>query len=245
MMKGRPGSLADRKTEEMLCYFFPSDVLTVTSRRIARLAAAEDAQEDDKRNEDLPIMRGIMTGNRKQNGDALKPAVDRQPEFRQIYADNVHGIYAYVAWRVGHRQTAEDVTSTVFERAWSSFGTYDASKGSAATWLFTIARNAVSDHFRRASRAQAFPLEEWISADAGDADPESEFLTRERRLRLGGAIAGLEARDKEILSLKFGGGLTNREIAGLLEISESNVGTILYRCLEKIKTRLEGVMEND
>ena len=207
-------------------------------------AVMASAPDNGNRDEDLLKMRSIMSGKRRK-GNVPEPAADRPPDFREIYTDNVRAIYAYVAWRVGHRQTAEDLTSSVFERAWSSLEKFDAAKGSVTTWLFAIARNAVTDHFRRVSRTQDFPLEEWFSPQAEDVDPESKFLTRERRLHLGGAIAGLDAREKEILSLKFGGGLTNREIATLLEISESNAGTILYRCLEKIKTRLEGVMEND
>jgi RNA polymerase sigma-70 factor (ECF subfamily) len=48
----------------------------------------------------------------------------------------------------------------------------------------------------------------------------------------------LPDRERELLALKYGSGLTNREIAGLTGVSESNIGTILYRTVR----RLAGVM---
>ena len=52
------------------------------------------------------------------------------------------------------------------------------------------------------------------------------------------ALQSLDSRSVEIIALKFGGGLTNRQIAGLVHLSESNVGVILFRALLKLRAIL-------
>jgi len=76
-------------------------------------------------------------------------------------------------------------------------------------------------------------------------DPEPRLQALEMRRELVDAIETLDEREREIVALKFGGYMNNREIGRLLNISESNAGTILYRSLIKIKNQLEGGIEND
>jgi len=175
-------------------------------------------------------------------------------EFASLYRQHLRPVYAYIAWRVGHRETAEDLTAQVFEKAWRSQDGYDRRKSMYVTWLMSIARNTVTDHLRHSSRrpqtqapdaggdpgADIQPQE-----DSAAPDPLLSIISAERRQQLGVAIRGLEEREREILSLKFGAGLTNRQISGLLEISESNTGTILFRALEKLRNRLEGGIEDE
>jgi RNA polymerase sigma-70 factor (ECF subfamily) len=56
-----------------------------------------------------------------------------------------------------------------------------------------------------------------------------------RRTAVQAALAGLPAREREIVALKFHGGLTNAELAQVLGVSESNAGTLLYRTMEKLR----------
>ena len=77
-----------------------------------------------------------------------------------------------------------------------------------------------------------------LTADRAEGPEEvardRETITEMRRL-----VAELGGREKEILALKFGGGLTNRQIASLTGISESNVGTLIYRVLHRLRRGLE------
>lgn len=168
----------------------------------------------------------------------------RVSDFEEVYRSYFRPLYAFVAYRVGDRQAAEDVTSQVFEKALNAYHKYDPERAAVSTWLFTIARNAVSDHFRNRSRQGHAELNERTAASPL-GNPQADLEARERQQELSAALAGLEAREQEMLALKFGAALTNREIAGLLDISESNAGTILYRSLGKLKTKLEGGIDND
>lgn len=188
----------------------------------------------------------------------LTESTDRKPqagaqEFARLYRSHLRPVYAYVVWRVGHRETAEDITAQVFEKAWRSQTAYDRRKGAYATWLMSIARNTVTDHLRQSSRLPRTKAADAINPETHESqheedpapDPLFSVISAERRQQLGVAIRGLEEREREILSLKFGAGLTNRQISSLLEVSESNTGTILYRALEKLRDRLEGVIKDE
>ncbi len=180
-----------------------------------------------------------MTGSGQE-----KPMSGGNIDFEQVYRRYFRDIYAYVAYRVSGRAAAEDVTSQVFEKALDAWDGYDPERAAVSTWLFTIARNAVSDHFRRLARHGDAELNE-SAADPQSTDPEAELVNGERRRELSLAMAGLDAREQELLALKFGAALTNRHIAELMEISESNAGTILYRSLRKLKSKLEGGIDDD
>ena len=77
------------------------------------------------------------------------------------------------------------------------------------------------------------PLDE---NDASVATSPQDAAERNGDLRrLSGLLAGLPAREREILSLKFGAEATNRAIARLTGLSESNVGTILHRTIAGLR----------
>jgi len=59
-------------------------------------------------------------------------------------------VYRYFCYRVGEGALAEDLTATTFEKAWTKRTRYRRDLSSFATWVFTIARNVATDHFRTA-----------------------------------------------------------------------------------------------
>ena len=149
--------------------------------------------------------------------------------FAELYRSSAADVYAYVATLLGDRAAAEDVTAQAFERAWRKRRSFDAGRGAPRAWLFGIAPNAALDELRRRRRAPvAADAEATEVAGLGD-DAETAI----RRAVVRSAIAGLEARDRELIALKYHGDLSNAEIARLLRTSESNVGTRLHRAVTK------------
>lgn len=183
------------------------------------------------------VMMRLKRGQRQEeNGKTI--------QFEEVYRQYFRPLYSFVAYRVADRPAAEDITSQVFEKALRAYPNYDHKRAAVSTWLFTIARNAVTDHYRtRKQQADAGLNENLAISDEGDPEHELEALEMSRELAR--ALAGLGAQEHEVLALKFGAGITNREIGKLLEISESNAGTIIYRSLKKLKNQLEGGIEND
>jgi RNA polymerase sigma-70 factor (ECF subfamily) len=149
-----------------------------------------------------------------------------------VYAEELPRIYNFFRYRVGNRATAEDLTSLTFEKAWRARSRYRADRASVTTWLLSIARNVAIDHFRRAR--PEVPLEDGPADGAG----AEESLDRRSDLRrLSGLLASLPPRERELLALKYGADATNRAIAGLTGLSESNVGTILHRTIAGLRAR--------
>jgi len=159
--------------------------------------------------------------------------------FGALYDHYFPRIYSYIRYRVADATLADDLTATVFVRALAGLGRYETAAAPFAAWLFAIARNAVSDHLRAERRHRWLSLDvvrEWISLEP---PPESVALAGEMRDRLLAALARLPARERDLIGLKFAAGLTNRRIAELTGLTESNVGVIVYRAVRRLRTDLE------
>ena len=148
--------------------------------------------------------------------------------FDALYRDTGRDLYAYVMTVVRDQQTAEDVTHTAYERAYRKQRSFRESRGSQRAWLFGIARNAALDELRRKKRTAS------LLDDIPDEDPsrpDDPIL----RTVVRSALAELDARDRELIALKFYAGLSHREIADVVGISESNAGTALHRALKRLR----------
>lgn len=155
--------------------------------------------------------------------------------FAEFYEQYLPKVFRYISYRVGDNDLAEDLSSTVFEKALRGIDSYRSDKASFSTWLLSIARNTVVDHYRVSGKEQAISLEEATEMPSKNASSEEEAVRREELQRLQVCLAGLSRQEREIISLKFGAELTNRQIAGTLSLSESNVGTVLYRAIRRLR----------
>jgi RNA polymerase sigma-70 factor (ECF subfamily) len=140
-------------------------------------------------------------------------------------------VYAYVATLLRDPAAAEDVTAVAFERAYRRRRSFDRRRGEERAWLFGIARNAALDELRRRSRLAPLVSDPEDEADHADDDAEGAL----RRAALRTALARLNGRERELVALKFHGGLSNRELGRVLGVSESNAGTMLHRAIEKLR----------
>lgn len=145
-------------------------------------------------------------------------------------------MYAYVAYRLGEGPLAEDVTSDVFERALRYRGSYDAKKGEPIAWLLGIARSCI------AGRNGDGALELALEADERPA-PGSLEDDAVLRLTLSEAVACLDARDRELIALRYGSDLTARQIAGLLGERTNTVEVALHRALARLRELLSAAEE--
>jgi RNA polymerase sigma factor (sigma-70 family) len=150
-------------------------------------------------------------------------------DFDALYRATVDDLYAYAATLVRDRGAAEEVVAATFERAYRRRSSYDARRGSRRQWLFGIARHAALDELRRRRRVAA------LAAEPEAGDPRIDEADPLRRAAVRAALANLDARDRELVALKFFAGLDNAEIAGVLGISPSNAGTRLHRAVNRLR----------
>jgi RNA polymerase sigma-70 factor (ECF subfamily) len=150
-----------------------------------------------------------------------------------VYREELPRVYNLHRYRVVDQATAEDLTSITFEKAWRARGRYRKDRAAVSTWLLSIARNVAIDHFRRVRARPEVPLGDEAAADR--VTPEDQAVRRAELERLGSLVEGLGPRERELVALKYGAGATNRAIATLTGLSESNVGTILHRTVAALR----------
>jgi RNA polymerase sigma factor (sigma-70 family) len=161
----------------------------------------------------------------------LSRSADARSRFEELYRSSRDDVYAYVMTLLRDRIAAEDVTALAFERAYRRRITFDRRRGVERAWLFGIARNAALDELRRRKRVATLTTD----PEASEASVEDGAEVALRRTAVRTALAGLPAREREIVALKFHGGLSNAELARVLGVSETGAGTLLYRAMEKLR----------
>jgi RNA polymerase sigma-70 factor, ECF subfamily len=157
-------------------------------------------------------------------------------DWAAAYQAELPRLYNFFRYRVGDDRLAEDLTAETFEKAWRHRQRYRHDLAAFSTWLFTIARHVVIDYYRKPQ--PEVPL----AAAAHMLEPASvEGLAQQRAdfARLTNLLAGLPDRERDLVALKYGAGLTNRAIAALSGLSESNVGTILARVTQQLRAAWE------
>ena len=155
-------------------------------------------------------------------------------QFDQYYP----AVFKYFRYRGADPDTANDLAAAVFERALAKINTFDPRKAAFNTWIFTIAHNLGINHWKAQTRSQAVSIDQGLPGL--DPQPEDAIIHQEGIAALLTALSELDEREREVVGLKFSGALTNRQIAGLVNLTASNVGVILYRALHKMKLALEG-----
>jgi RNA polymerase sigma-70 factor (ECF subfamily) len=154
----------------------------------------------------------------------------------ELYRQYLPRILNYIRLRVDDEQLAQDLTAEVFERAIAQQHTLRRKEAFGA-WLFTIARNEVAGYYRQ--RRPTVPLEQAMPQPAGEPSPPEAVMHGEEVARLRAALKILSEREREIIRLKFGAGLGNKEIAGVLRLKAGHVAVLLYRALRKLRAHME------
>lgn len=176
------------------------------------------------------------------NSNSISVSKAPSDVYSQIYNEYFPKLYKYTLYRVGDVDLAEDLVSEVFEKVLVKFHTYNPSKGKFSTWLFTIANNVIINYFKKNTRYGETSDLEKIELKYR---LEDLIIDRELKEYLLKAMMCLDDRQRNIIALKFGACLTNRQIALMIDLSESNVGTILYRSIKKLRDILkkQGVID--
>ena len=169
--------------------------------------------------------------------------VDWEPVYREL----LPRVFRYFCYLVGEEPLAEDLTGETFKRAWRGRDRFRHELGAFSSWVFGIARRVASEHFRHTKRASQYEVEVDVAEfDRGrtgrvsiDRSVEEAVRRNADFARLGVLLAEMPERERELVAMKYGAELTNRAIAGMTGLSETNVGTILHRTVGRLRTRWE------
>lgn len=160
-------------------------------------------------------------------------ARDDGEAFAELYVRHRDAVLAYLRARTTADDDALELTAVTFERALMAIGRYRTRGAGFRAWLFRIARNAAVDESRRRGRLHPNP---GIAADV-DIRPGPDELAIQAdevaRLRL--AIALLPEPQRDALGLRFGAGLTAREIGAVIDKGEAATQKLIERAIERLR----------
>lgn len=157
----------------------------------------------------------------------------------ELYDRYALRMYAYIYRRVGDSALAEDLTSELFLRVLRAIRNERAWRDSFTAWIYRIAHNLVVDQHRRRLTTPDLPLdEELLSSDEEGPDRAVESAADCEHLRR--AIARLTPEQQEVLALRFGEGLTAREIAEIVRKTTGAVEALQHRALASLRRILTG-----
>ena len=167
-------------------------------------------------------------------------AVEKRPDFAQAARDHLGDVHAYVAYLVGNRSVAEDLTATAFEKALRNWARFDPRRASARTWLCAIARSVALDHFRAEDRRRRREDASAVRQEFEIAEPGfGNGLSPE----LESALASLSAGEREVIALRVLLEWDAETVARFLGISRSACSMRLSRALEKLSERVASDVE--
>lgn len=164
--------------------------------------------------------------------------IDQAVDWDTVYSSELPRVYNFFLYKIGDREFAQDLTATTFERAWKQRSRYHSILASPTTWLFGIARNVLKEHFRASQKAiqrSARPSQRNELASQMDTDRMIQQQQDHEYLRK--MLLELPERAQDLIALKYGAGLNNRQIAKISGLSESNVGSILHRTVKNLRKR--------
>lgn len=159
-------------------------------------------------------------------------------QFLHLYERFLNRIYYYVIARVRDSQVAEDLTSEIFLIAFGKLSHYQPNAPFSA-WIFTIARNVVASHYRKKHTNCSY-INDFL--DLQEHDNNRSEVYREAldvMIDLGQSITQLNAYERELLRLRFAGGLTYQEIAKVLKRSPGAIKMALHRLVRKLQHEME------
>lgn len=160
----------------------------------------------------------------------------RQALLASLYEEYYDRIARYAYTRIGDRCEAEDIASETFLKALESLKGYRDQGIPIQAWLFRIAHNLVVDYLRRVTKNREVPVEIIKTIDNADPAATAEINIQVESVKK--AMEKLTEEQKEVLQLRFFGGLTSREVGDIMHKTDGAVHEMQRAALEKLRQML-------
>ncbi|MBU2603020.1 MAG: sigma-70 family RNA polymerase sigma factor [Actinobacteria bacterium] len=155
--------------------------------------------------------------------------------FSRLYRLYFPQVFTFINFRVSSREDAEDLANIVFEKALCAIDRYRPKPAQFSTWLYTIAKNSIIDHYRR----RRLPVDDEAEASAiastdCSADPVACLLDQERKRTLREALHALTDEQREVVECRFFFELSIQETAQAMDKTEGAVKAMQFRALDNL-----------
>ncbi len=159
--------------------------------------------------------------------------------FEEVYRDHFKPVYNYIYMQLLDRETAEDIVSDAFMKAFRAYDTFSPSVSSEKTWLFRIARNLLIDFYRRAGRSKEFNPGDEVLEAASYNDKELAAIEDDTNRVVYQVLSYLREEEREILLMRYIREMSNPEIAQETGLSPKSVSERIRRILAKCRKIME------
>jgi RNA polymerase sigma-70 factor (ECF subfamily) len=163
--------------------------------------------------------------------------------FAELYESHFNRIYRYVVVKIGNRTEAEDMTQQVFIRAYESIGSYKWQGIPFSAWLFRIAHNQIVDFIRKESKKPTVQLDESLPI-VGESDPQGEVELKLNIEQVVIAARQLTKAQREVISLRFAGGMSIFEVASIMGKSEGAIKALQHSAILALRKTLRAGEHN-
>lgn len=164
------------------------------------------------------------------------------PNFRkkysEIYDKHIDKIYRFVVLKVKSSEIAEDLTSEVFLRGWQSFKEKRGKIDNVQAFLYQIARNLLTDHYREQGKAQLVSVDYAPMTDLSQDLEEKAFLNSDLE-QVKASLANIREEYREVIVWYYLDELQVSEIAKILGKSEPTCRVLIHRALKALKNELK------
>jgi RNA polymerase sigma-70 factor (ECF subfamily) len=180
-------------------------------------AGPNNSSPHDKLNKEIAVfVRSAQSGDEQAFG-----------RLYDIYFDR---IYAFIFYRVHHKEVAEDIAEEVFIKAWTRISTVKAE--SFGGWLYSISRNTLIDHYRKQREViDISEIENIIESDQNIVE-ETELLINQKLLLE--MIRKLAPEQQIVMKLKFLEGMETEEVSEMISRSSGSIRVIQHRAIQRL-----------
>ena len=167
-------------------------------------------------------------------------ATDRSEDaFRSLFNEYGPRVRNFMMQQGADPGLAEELAQETLITVWRKASLYSAEKGSATTWIYTIARNLRTDHIRRQRAWQELTEEHAQKIPSGDVPADEAMDARQRQVRVQAVLKELPPEQVEVVRLAFMEGLPHSEIATRLSLPLGTVKSRIRLAYQKLRTALE------
>lgn len=176
--------------------------------------------------------------NNLSESEIIRLAKKQQEYFGMLYEKYFEQIFRFVFRRLGgDEETAGDLTQQTFIKAMANMDRYTDKGLPFSSWLYRIAQNEVSMHFRSSKKTVSITIEQQSVLSLLDDVTSSHHMSLEEQEKLIRLLNELEQEQCDLVELRYFQGVSFKEISEIYNISEANAKMRVYRILEKLKSK--------
>ena len=149
----------------------------------------------------------------------------------KIYTEYFKKVTGYIQSHVENDQEREDIVSEVFLKIYAKLESYDESKASLSTWIYTITKNTVIDYYKSRKNHEVL-TESILTEDSRDIDIELNNLSD--------ALAKLDEKERDLIILHYYNGYTLKCVAKMMNISYIYAKVIHKKAISELRLLMKG-----